>query len=82
MFCGRLCVGRGKKLGSVGIKIVECTACGKPDKYHPAVWVEADNTYQHEVIAAAGKKHKVVATRKMEYCDSTILHMFWSDTHK
>lgn len=41
----------------------ECTACGKPDKYYPAVLVEEDNTYQH----------KVIATGKMEHCDAVLL---------
>lgn len=50
----------------------ECTACGKPEKYRPALWVENDNTYQHEVIA----------TGKMEHCDATLLYMYWADTHK
>ncbi len=49
----------------------ECSACGKPDKYHPALWVERDNTYQHETIKGG----------KMEYCDATILKMNWYDLH-
>lgn len=29
MFCSRSCTGRGKRLGSVGVKVVECLVCRK-----------------------------------------------------
>jgi hypothetical protein len=50
----------------------ECTACGKPEKYHPAVWDVEDETYKHETIVG-GKK---------ETCDAVLLFFGFEDRNK